>query len=523
MALLTSRGKRPEFKWRPTTFEQGKSFTVPAPFGGLNLRDDITALKQNEARILENWLPTTGQLSIRPGYSAWATGMGTGEVKTLAAYFGYSASKMLAGANGKIYDATSSGAASQLATGFSVDRWQTALYSDRLFFVNGTDAPQVYDGSTVAGIVWAGSGLTNTNLINIALVRNRLWFAEKDKAHVWYANVGQITAATDLTKFQLEQIASGGTCMAIGSWSQSDAGDGADDFTVFVMSTGEVIVYQGDPATSFSLIGKYQTGAPPIGRQCLFRVGGELIIITRQGYLPVSACASSQPGKALNLSNIDPWGKIAPGLAADAASHASKAGWHGCVHLGLVYGNVPLTEGSISKQRVLNTRNDAWTDYTNWNASSLCPFDSTLYFGAMTGGKTYKVTGGTDNSGNITCLASGAFVYPTKTQLTNTFTAARPKIQAEGTVTGRIGVDTDFVIRIFTAETVDFSNDTGGSDWDTSPWDTTDWGQAGDSMPLWYSITGHGKAVSVRLVTVASTNEVKWFATDLLYKPGGIR
>src|SRR5262245_14319989 len=162
MALLIRSGRMPDIKHRPHQFEQGASKTLPAPYGGLNLRDDITALKPNEARVLTNWFPTSGQLSVRPGYSSHGTGVGSGEVKTLAAFVGFTASKLLAAGGGAIYDVTSAGAGTSKASGFSEDRWQTALYNDRLFWVNGADTPQSYDGSTVGNIAWAGAGLTNT-------------------------------------------------------------------------------------------------------------------------------------------------------------------------------------------------------------------------------------------------------------------------------------------------------------------------------------------------------------------------
>lgn len=751
MGLLLSRRQMPQFKWRPQTFQQGASFTLPAPYGGLNLRDDITALKPNEARVLENWVPTTGQLAFRSGNSFFAGGMGTGEIKTLASFIGFSASKLLAGADGRIFDVTSGttgytvsgvttsandtytkvylpftgldggttindrnaggsahtwaaagnantdtaqfkftptslacdgtgdwvttndhadftlgtsaftidlqvrpgtdgaviraagqadsglaaatsawymarnasdkfefylsngsafttltsttsvvtgswfhiravrssntiylfvngaleassafsgtvpdvsvamrvGAAgentttpwngwideykfdvgiarntaaftaptlpyapTEMASGFSEDRWQTALYSDRLFFVNGIDNPQVYDGSTVAAIAWAGAGLTDNDLINIALVRNRLWFCEKNQAWVWYGDVGQITAASNLTKFDLSQIAGGGFCMAVGSWSVTDAGQGADDFTVFVMSTGEIIVYQGDPATTFSKIGSYM-GAPPIGRQCLVNVGGELVIITRQGLLPVSAAVRQAPGKALNLSSIDPWGKIAPGFADDAESDAANAGWHGVMHLGYFYGNVPQTVGSISKQWVLNTRTGGWTIFKNWNASQFASFGADIYFGAMTGGRVMKVSGGNDNGESITCYAVGSFQYPTRTRYDNVYNGLRPIVQSSGTVTGVVGVDTDFIIRSMSGSTVTLSSNSGGTAWG-SAWGSA-WGGGSEPITEWLGITGEGAAVAVKLRAEASSTDVRWFASDILYKAGGLR
>ena len=753
MGLLLSRRPKAKFAWRPEKFEAGTSITLPAPFGGLNLRDDITALKPNEARILNNWFPTEGLLSVRPGNQFHAGGMGTGEVKTLAAFVGYSASALLAAADGRIFlvtdgtyedgndsytkvylpftgtdggttitdrniggsshtwtaagnantddaqskfgptslacdgtgdyvstadhadftlgtsdftidcwfnctattgsaeriagqvsagfasaandawglyrdttdkihfalsngstfasidstttftDAVNAGwhhvavvrtgntlkmfidgaqegadvsfsgtvpncaaalgvgslggytgepwtgwidefrlsvgiarwtddfaapskpyAPRELGSGFSNDRWQTALYGDRLFFVNGSDTPQVYNGSTVANIAWAGSGLTNTNLITVALVRNRLWFAENNKADVWYGGIGQIAAGSDLTKFQLSQIAGGGVCQAIGSWSR-DAGDGSDDFTVFAMSTGEIIVYQGDPATTFALVGKYQ-GAPPIGRQCMFKVGGELVIITRLGLLPVSACIAMPAGQALDLSAIDPWGKVAPGVVTDATTAASNGGWNGTTHLGAVYINVPLS-GTVAKQYVLNTRTASWTNYTNWNASGFASFNNDLYFSAKTGGEVFKVTGSNDDGDAIATLASCAFTFPNNSQKTNVFKAARPRFEIDGDATGLISVDTDFVIGPLIGETVAFSaaGASSGSAWDTSDWETTDWGATagGSSASRWYSVRGVGKAVSVRLSFTATSGDANWYATDILFKPGGIR
>ena len=154
MALLLRNGAMPQIKYRPTQFEQGRSTTIPAPYAGLNLRDDITALQPNEARILENWLPSTGQLSLRTGYAAHASSLGSGECKTLVGFEYATSAKLVAGANGKLYDVTAAGAGSQIGTGFSEDRWQHEVYNGRLFLVNGTDAPQDWNGTTPTSTSW---------------------------------------------------------------------------------------------------------------------------------------------------------------------------------------------------------------------------------------------------------------------------------------------------------------------------------------------------------------------------------
>lgn len=58
---------------------------------------------------------------------------------TVVSYRGL-ASKLIASANGKIWDVTS-GTPASLGTGFTSDRWQTANHSTKLIMVNGEDAP----------------------------------------------------------------------------------------------------------------------------------------------------------------------------------------------------------------------------------------------------------------------------------------------------------------------------------------------------------------------------------------------
>ena len=498
-------------------FPVGQSFTVPAPFGGLNLRDDITALRQNEARVLDNWIPERGALRLRSGFEAHGNSVGSGDVATLAVHEGLTGNKLIAAGGGGIEDVTTAGAGSSLGTGFSDNRWQTTNFNGRLFFVNGTDAPQSYDGSTLSATSWTGSGLTITNLVNMAAVRNRLWFCENDSADVWYGSIGGVTGA--LTKFQLSQIASGGACQAIGSWTR-DGGDGADDFTVFVMNTGQIIVYAGDPASTFSLVGKYgdEYSPEPIGRQCLIKLGAELLVITRAGLLPISTAIS---GVAYDLSRIDPYGKIAPGIRDEASRHGSKVGWQGTHHQGFLYLNVPQTQGALSRQYVLNLSNGGWATISGWNLSSMRSFNGDFYFGSVTGGVVRKVAGASDNGEDITATARGAFVVPAGPGQTNLYTAVRPKIEASGDVSGFIGVDTDFFTRIQTGDSVELI-----SEIDTTPWGSdwgSPWGDKPEPLSQWFGVDGDGRSVSVKLQAIAASSDLSWYASDVLMVPGGIK
>lgn len=73
------------------------------------------------------------------------------------------------------------------------------------------------------------------------------------------------------------------------NWT-NDAGDGVDDYAVFVFSTGEVLVYQGDDpanAAAWSLIGRFQIGEP-VSIRAHAKVGGTEIIGTTDGYVDLS-------------------------------------------------------------------------------------------------------------------------------------------------------------------------------------------------------------------------------------------
>src|SRR4029078_4390636 len=125
---------------------------------------------------------------------------------------------------------------------------------------------------------------------------NRLWFLEENALHVWYLATSAIQGT--LTKF-LPPFRQGGKCMAMGSWTR-DGGSGSDDFSVFVSSEGECVIYAGvDPssASSFALVGVYRIPTV-IGRRCLVPAGAELGILTMQGLVPLSQIMGMTPGAA---------------------------------------------------------------------------------------------------------------------------------------------------------------------------------------------------------------------------------
>ncbi len=100
------------FKAQPLGAQAASIYSIPAPTGGLNRRDVLSAMAPNDAITLNNWVPDVNSISIRRGYDEWATGISGNYVETLMQYSPPSGTNVLfaAGPN-TIYIATAAGAA----------------------------------------------------------------------------------------------------------------------------------------------------------------------------------------------------------------------------------------------------------------------------------------------------------------------------------------------------------------------------------------------------------------------------
>ncbi|MGI9345510.1 MAG: hypothetical protein ACR2PW_04515 [Gammaproteobacteria bacterium] len=498
----------------------GQTLSIPAPVGGWNTRDALDAMPPTDAVVLDNWFPDTKALVIRSGHASHATGVGSGSVETVAQWRGPASSKLLAAGGGEVYDATSSGAASVLTSsaGYTVDRWQTANFNSSIFGVNGTDAPWDYDGTTFSTTSW--TGVTATSLVNVSSFKGRLIFVEKNTGSFWYpASVGAKTGA--LTEFDLGQIAqAGGFLMATASWSV-DAGEGIDDRFVAVFSSGEVLVYQGsDPGSDFAKLGSY-FGGEPIGRRCFMQLGGELIIITKSGYLPLSVLV--RDGTADAVENHPVWGKIRSAQNESAMLYSGSDGWEAVRAPSgkeLIF-NVPTAVGDQFIQHVQNTITGAWCRYTGLDAYAWGDYSGDLYFGGG-GGIVYKHTGNTDDGGEIPFTCKQAFSYLGDRGRIKDVTSTRPMVDIAGSLIATIGLDVDFSERNFPANNAEFTSTSTGTGWDEDDWDVAEWGDSPQPKQKWFSIRGCGRNFSVVFQGTTSAT-LKWYATDLLGRVGGIR
>lgn len=498
LATLKKSGQAALTKRRTTGAPPvGESFPVPAPSMGMNTRDGISALNSLEARVIENMICESGRLVIRPGKDPHQAITGATSIGSSFNHERVDGSQvLLVAADGEIYDAT--GAPDQLSAGnYAVDRWSMLQLNDTTMGVNGTDTPWAYDGTTLGATGWSGAGLTIANLRSLHKVGVRVWATEEGSADVWYLPPEAITGTW--TKFNLSLITKGGYCVGVYPFRTS---------TVFVMSTGDILAYQGDPATTFAIAGEY-TAPKPVGHDPGVVVGSDCIIMTEGGPLPFEAIAS---GMAFDTAALQFWGKIAPSWVADFTDFGSNLGWNATYFKGLILFNIP-TDETTSKQWVFNQRTKAWSYFTNLNGRQFTEHNGVLHFGDMGSNEIFVNRTGADDGSAIVATVRQAFFLPWGGKKNGEFTLARLNLRATGLVTARSQIDVDYDAAGISAPEVPISS-SGSGPWD-GPWDGP-WGTDGAAQKRWSGIRGFGRAVAPVVEFHSSADVLEWSTTDII-------
>lgn len=493
----------------------------PAPIGGWNARDPLAAMKPTDAVILENWQPRVADVVIRQGCADHVTGFAA-KPKSLMLYTPPTGTnKMLAATDAGIFNASIAGAlgASLKALTNGYLNWTQMGVSGGhyLCMFNGTDKPVFYEGvnfiSIDAASVPAITGVTTTNLIAGHVYQRRLFMVEKNKLSFWYLPIDAIGGAA--LEFLLGPLCNkGGFLMAIGTWT-IDGGSGPDDKIAFVTSEGEVIIFTGtDPSisTSWSLVGVYDLGAKPIGRKCFIKYGGDLVLITEFGALPLSKMLmSASIDFKVALSD-----KIVKAFTEAAASYGINDGWEAIVYppQNLLIFNVPrgITQ---SDQYVMNTITRSWCKFTAWNAGAWAVFNKELYFADQT--KIAKAfTARADYGLNITADAKTAYDYFGVDE-SKDWKLFRPQLLTDGNVVFNIGLSVDFQNNPPLA-TASYTV-TAGAVWDAAHWDVDSWAAGLEIKQEWQTPSSYPGRCAAGLLRIATNSlEIQWAASDYIYE-----
>lgn len=396
--------------------------------------------------------------------------------------------------------------------------YRITVTSGTTFTYTMASAPAT-DATTVGTYLPTGiTGIDSSRFININLYKNRLWFVEKDSMSAWYLETDSLAGAA--AEINLGGVASnGGYLQAMGTWT-IDAGQGVDDYAVFVSSMGETMVYAGlDPTdpNNWALRGVWQIGQT-FNRRCFFKFAGDLLLITKDGLVPLAgALQSSRLDPRINLTDKIFW---AVSQATDA--YSTNFGWqiNYYANQNMLILNIPTNSGQ--EQYVMHTITKSWAKFTGINAKCWEIHNNEMFFGSngFVGRfwDTYS-----DAGTNINGTVQQAYSYFESRGQLKRFTMIRPIFQTSGGIPTIVAnVNIDFVTQDVTG-TVTFNPATVVAGvWDASTWDNAAWGGGLEVNKVWQGVNGIGYSAGIYMKVASQRIEVRWASTDYVMERGGV-
>ncbi len=306
-----------------------RAVTIPAPTRGLIQSENDAYIGPGAAIVSDNWFPTMKGVKLRGGSVRWCdlhaldtTVPPIGDparkpVVSAFEYVGVATQRMYAAQTAKLFDVTGT-TPILLASGRTSGNYSAAMLANLggywILAVNETGDPVLRSKD---GVVWealappavpadgasaitgpAGSPVEfGRNLSYVCKYRNRLFFIETKSMNVWYLGVDAVGGL--LTKIPMSGSATrGGYLTFMTNWSV-DAGDGIDDKLVVMTSEGEALIWTGNnpaDAANWRQEGRYYVGKP-LGMNAHAQVGGDVLILTTEGIVPISQAIVKGPGE----------------------------------------------------------------------------------------------------------------------------------------------------------------------------------------------------------------------------------
>ncbi len=523
-----------------------QTVTVPAPMGGLNTVSSGAAMPPGDCVLLYNLVAAENGLRSRLGSREWCTGL-TGasdnQVRSILPFTGSTKSgnrnKLFATTSTGIWDVTASDttpalllsfASSAGDAGYGVAHVVVTSAGHFLLYCDEVNGLHIYTESTTtwaAVALGAGAtqiaGVTPSTLCFVTVFKNRVWFAEKDSARGWYLAAGAIYGTA--TQFEFgTKFRAGGGLVGLYNWT-IDGGSGSDDSLVAVSGGGDIAVSQGsDPATAspFGLRGVWFAGGVPEGRKIATNFGGDMLLLTRTGVVPMSKLVV---GATLETSQY-PTAKIANLLNAAMLSKASLKGWSLTLHPedNSLLITVPTADGSATTQLAMALANKSWSRYRDLPIYSCEAWGGKLYYGTVDG-KVGINDGYIDGVTLADPTAYTAVQWSGLTAFTNLGNGRqkqigmiRPTFQSEG---GEPPFSVQARYRYDLTELATVSDGLIGADeWDGALWDDGVWGGEYASTQAVRGATGMGAEMAIAF-RGSSTARTVLVSFDVSFEQGG--
>jgi hypothetical protein len=294
-----------------------KAITIPAPTRGIVQHENDAYISPGAAIVSDNWVPTMKGVKLRGGCTRWCVLPDAVPVVSAFEYVGGNTQRMFAAQATKLYDVTAA-TPTLIASGRTSGNYSSAQLQNAAAYwilaVNDTGDAVLRSKN---GVLWetlappavpadGASAITGPagtpvefgrNLSYVCKYRNRLFFIETRSMNVWYLGIDAVGGL--LTKIPMSGAASrGGYLLFLCNWS-IDAGDGIDDKLVVVTSEGEALIWTGNnpgDAANWRQEGRYFVGRP-LGMNAHEPVGGDVLILTAEGIVPLSQTITKSSGE----------------------------------------------------------------------------------------------------------------------------------------------------------------------------------------------------------------------------------
>lgn len=343
------------------------------------------------------------------------------------------------------------------------------------------------------------SGIATSSLRYVWVYKQRLWFVEKDSLNAWYLPVDQISGVA--VKFPFGPVFGRGGSLLFGqTWSlDSGAEGGLSEQNVFISTEGEVAVYQGSnpaEASDWSKVGVYRIGRP-LGSKAFMRAGGDLVISTDIGFIPLSQAIQR------DFAALSPAAVSYPIETAWNDRVAARSGqpWHCEIWptKQMTVIALPTVPNTRAEMLVANARTGAWSLYTGWNATCLEVFKDRLFFGTSDGTVVEAGITGADQGAPYTAVCVPLFSDLEAAASLKIIGMARAVLLSPFPVNDAISVQVDFGISLPPAP--DAAAISGVSVWGSGIWGQATWGVELSKQPRqeWRSASGSGYSISAAL------------------------
>lgn len=533
----------------------------PAPVGGWIRNQNLATpgarlpngAKVNGAFVLENYFPTTTGIRMRRGSETFATiGNGLLDTASLFAYVNGNNVKLFGATTAALYDITAGAhVATPAIAGLNGGDWSSAQFATPggifLRAVNGVDTPLVYDGAAFSASP-AISGVDANTLSYVWVHQRRLFFVKKNSLSAFYLPADSIGGAA--VELPLGGVFTRGGSLLFGSsWSLETGGGGLSEQCVFVTTEGEAAIFQGtDPSvsTSWSKVGVYRIGKPR-GAKAHIRAGGDLVIATDIGFVPLSQAiqrdVSALSPTAVSYPIEDAWNE------AVALRSAEPWGCEVWPAKQMVLVSLPTIEGSPPQMLVGNARTGAWGVYTGWDGKCLQLFGDRLFFGSTAGRIIEAEVTGSDDGIPYTSICVPLFDALKAPASLKTSLLMRATLKARSEIIPQLSLQADYNVSLPPSPDPSGTIADGGGGvsvivvndaWGSGIWGVSFWGvpqrvvgsapgdQPGGQMRVfqrWQPVGGSGQAIAPGIqITSAGIGptDVELVQVDITYDMGDI-